>query len=135
MAKVQIPQEENATLGGIRKVMYAPSEDGRFTRHNYGSSVEEFATKVAVQEYEKLESEALRRIADKEGSAIAYFMYKNRMDLPTLASVTGLFQFQIKRHCKYRVFVKLKDKTLQKYADAFNITVAQLKGCNDAPGV
>jgi hypothetical protein len=127
MKKIDIPQEKNDAVDGKRKVMYAPNDNGEFQRHKYGSSVEEYATKLAVNEYEELQKEAIENIKAGLSSPIEYFMYKNRMDLPTLASVTGMFQFRIKRHLKAKHFKKLNDKLLGKYALAFNIDIKDLK--------
>lgn len=127
MEKIEIPQEENKTLGGIKKVMYAKGTEGDFQRVNYGSSVEEFATQVAVEEYEILKEESLKKISNNISSPIEYFMYENRMDLPTLSSVVGMMQFRVKRHLKMNNFKKLNDKILNKYAEAFNIKMEELK--------
>lgn len=127
MKKIDIPKEKNEAVNGQSKVMYAPDENGEFKRFQYGSKVEEYATKIAVNEYETLKKEALEKIKRKETSAIEYFMYKNRMDLPTLASITGIFQFRIKKHLKVKGFENLNDKTLEKYARAFNIEINDLK--------
>ena len=127
MEKIDIPQEKNSTLDGSQKVMYATSENGEFQRVNYGSSVEEFATKVAVEEYEILKKESLKNIESGLSSPIEYYMYENRMDLPTLASVVGMFQFRVKRHLTMKVFKKMNDKLLSKYSEAFNITLEELK--------
>ncbi|PLY05906.1 MAG: hypothetical protein C0625_11260 [Arcobacter sp.] len=127
MEKIEIPQEENKTLDGSRKVMYAKEEGGQFQRVNYGSSVEEFATQVAVEEYEVLKKESLESIEKGISSPIEYFMYENRMDLPTLSSVVGMMQFRVKRHLKMNNFKKLNDKLLNKYAEAFNIKIEELK--------
>jgi hypothetical protein len=110
--------------------MYAPNATGEFERFKYGSSVEEFATKLAVREYEILQEESLARIKKNISSPIEYFMYKNRMDLPTLASISGLFQFRIKRHLKAKIFKKLNDKILTKYATIFNVELKDLKEFN-----
>lgn len=127
MKKIDIPQEKNDATDGKRKVMYAPNDNGVFERFKYGSSVEEYATKLAVNEYEVLKEESLVNIKAGISSPIEYFMYQNRMDLPTLASVTGMFQFRIKRHLKAKHFKKLDDNLLSKYALAFNIEVKELK--------
>ena len=124
MKKINIPQEDNETTDGQRKVMYAPNDKGDFQRFKYGSSVEEYATLVAVNEYEVLKKESLLNIKAGVSSPIEYFMYQNRMDLPTLASIIGMFQFRIKRHLKAKYFKKLNDKILSKYALAFNIELA-----------
>ncbi len=127
MKKIDIPQENNSTLNGQRKVMYGTNESGEFQRINYASSVEEFATITAVQEYQELEKECLEDIKNDISSPIKYFMYKNRMDLPTLTSVVGMFSFRVKRHLKMKYFRKLNDKILQKYAEAFAIKIDELK--------
>ncbi|MAD41082.1 MAG: hypothetical protein CL623_01645 [Arcobacter sp.] len=127
MKKLDIPQENNSTLNGQRKVMYGTNESGDFQRVNYASSVEEFATITAVEEYKELEKECLEEIANNISSPIKYFMYKNRMDLPTLTSVVGMFSFRVKRHLQMKYFKKLNDKILQKYADAFAIEIDELK--------
>ena len=122
-----IPQEENSTLNGQQKVMYAKNNSGEFSRVNYGSSAEEFATLTAVNEYKILEKESLAEIKNKISSPIKYFMYKNRMDLPTLSSGVGMFGFRVKRHLKMKYFLKLNDKILKKYSDIFDISLEELK--------
>ncbi len=126
----QVPQEQNSTLDGQQKVMYAKQIDGEFKRVNYGSSVEEFATLHAISEYKTLEAECLDEIKQGISSPIKYFMYKNRMDMPTLSSAVGMFSFRVKKHLLMKHFLKLSDKILHKYAKAFNIAVDELKGFN-----
>ncbi|MDC0932235.1 hypothetical protein OAR97_00155 [Arcobacteraceae bacterium] len=128
MKKVIIPQEENKTTNGQQKVMYASNEDGEFKTFKYGSSVEEYATSLAVEEYNILMEKSKADILSGKSSPIEYFMYKNRMDIPTLASVVGKFQITVKRHCKNSIFKKLNQKTLIQYADAFDITIEELEG-------
>lgn len=124
---IEIPKERNATLDGMEKVMYAKNDQGEFERFNYGSSVEEFATQVAVEEYETLKKECLARIKQGISSPIEYFMYENRMDLPTLASAVGMFQWRVKRHLKMSVFQNMSDALLLRYADAFSLDLFYLK--------
>lgn len=130
MKKVFIPQEENKTTNGQQKVMYAPNDDGKFETFKYGSSVEEYATGLAVEEYNILMEQSKENILAGKSSPIEYFMYKNRMDLPTLCSIVNMFQFRVKRHLKAKNFNKMKDKLLLKYADAFDISISELKGMN-----
>lgn len=127
MKKIDVPQENNSTLDGQKKVMYGTNKKGEFQRINYASSVEEFATITAVQEYKELEKECLEDIKKDISSPIKYYMYKNRMDLPTLSSMVDMFSFRVKRHLKMKHFKKLNNKILQKYADAFDIKIEELK--------
>jgi len=131
MKKINIPQEENSTLDGHKKVMYAPNSSGKFQTFNYGSNIEEYATKLAVKEYEELQQECLENIKNNISSPIEFYMYKNRMDIPTLASIVGFFQFRVKRHLKAKYFNTLNNKVLQKYADVFDITIDNLKDFNN----
>ena len=130
MRKLDIPQENNSTLDGQRKVMYGTNESGEFQRVNYASSVEEFATITAVQEYEELQKECLEDIKNDIASPIKYFMYKNRMDLPTLCSGVGMFSFRVKRHLKMKHFKKLNDEILKRYSNLFDISLKELKEFN-----
>jgi hypothetical protein len=125
MQKIHIPQEINSTLNGQRKVMYAPNNNGKFQRFNYGSDVEEYATKLAIKEYENLMNISKE---NETTSPIEFYMYKNRMDIPTLASSIGIMKFRVKRHLKIKIFHKLDDTLLKKYANIFQITLAELKG-------
>ncbi len=73
MKEIEVPKEENSTLGGIQKVMYTKDSNGDFVRENYGSNIEEFATKTAVDEYELLKEEALENISKGVSSPICFF--------------------------------------------------------------
>jgi hypothetical protein len=54
-------------------------------------------------------------------------MEVSKMDLGILASYVGFWKWRVKRHFKPSVFSKLSNKILQKYADAFDISVDELK--------
>ena len=49
------------------------------------------------------------------------------MDLTILASYVGMWKWRVKRHFKPNVFNTLNNRILQKYADAFEISIAELK--------
>ena len=49
------------------------------------------------------------------------------MDPAIVAGYTGFWQWQIKRHLKPGPFSRLSQKGLQRYADAFNVSVEDLK--------
>jgi hypothetical protein len=48
------------------------------------------------------------------------------MDIKVLAGYTGFWQWQIKRHLQPAVFKKLSDRALRRYAEVFEISVADL---------
>lgn len=127
MKEIEVPKQNNSTLDGMQKVMYTKDDKGSFITENYGSNIEEFATQTAVDEYELLKKESLISIQKGEASPILYFMYENRMDLPTLSSMVGMFQFRVKRHLKMNNFIKLNNKILSKYTEVFDISMEQLR--------
>ena len=121
-----VPQDRSKIFQGQKKVIYA-TENGRYqTATSDGWETEEFATEQAVQVLNELAEQALQAVKLGEKSPLFYYMYRYRFDLASLAQATGLWQWQIKRHFNPRVFAKLSDKTLAKYADAFQLPISQL---------
>jgi hypothetical protein len=49
------------------------------------------------------------------------------MDIGIVAAYTGFWKWTVKQHIKPDVFKKLSDQKLKKYAEAFNISVEELK--------
>lgn len=129
MLENEVPQEGNKTLGGVKKAMYAVANEGEYKIvESKGCNAEEIVTTIAVDEFNILKEEALIRFQIGEASPIEYLMYKNRMDIPTLTSIVKMFGWRVKRHFRADIFAKLNDKTLSKYADAFDISLEELKG-------
>lgn len=48
-----------------------------------------------------------------------------------LASYVGMWAWRVKRHFKPKVFKRLSDKILNKYANVFEISIEQLKNIED----
>lgn len=49
------------------------------------------------------------------------------MDWAILAGYVGYWRWKVKRHAKPEIFKSLSDGVLQKYANAFGITIDELK--------
>ncbi|WP_353124236.1 hypothetical protein [Parapedobacter pyrenivorans] len=129
MNKNEVPQDKGSLAKkNVHELCYAVDENGRYTA--VPSSGWEAKT-LALNESLKLIDEriAMTKSAVLAGelSPIAYYMELNRMDLPLLANYVGRHRWFVKRHFQPRRFDKLSTKTLQKYADVFGITMAQLK--------
>ena len=72
--------------------------------------------------------EAARQdVIDGSKSPIFFFMKKELMDEGILASYIGVMKFRVKRHCKPKVFNRLRNSMLEKYAAVFKISVEELK--------
>lgn len=128
MLQTDVPQDNSKLFEGGKKAMYAVNSGGEYTiEQSSGWEVEELATITAVEEFNTLANEAKEKYLNNTVSPIEYLMYKNRMDLPTLSSIVKMFSWRIKRHFKPSNFASLGDKILSKYADAFGISLENLK--------
>lgn len=128
MKKENVPQDLGA-LGKITKeVCYATDSSGKYvTELSSGWDVKSGALDVAWKDVEERIAKAKQKVLNGEASPLLFFMEYRLMDTEILAGYSGFWQWQVKRHLKPDVFKKLSDKKLQKYADAFNIKVEDLK--------
>lgn len=126
----EVPQDKKNFLDGDKapkKVMYVTSKEGRYMQtQSAGWDAENLVLEQAWDDIEFQLGETRKKVLNKELSAIAYFMIKNRMDIPILASYVGKWQWQVKRHLKPSVFNKLSEKLLSKYAEVFEVKVNDL---------
>ncbi|WP_312767240.1 hypothetical protein [Epilithonimonas sp.] len=129
MKKQDIPQDESSMQSAnMTEMLYVTDENNNYTT---AQSIGWEAKKAALDEsmeliYERIE-EARQNVANNLVSPIIYFMELNKMDLQVLAAYVDKWQWTVKRHAKPNIFKKLSDSTLKKYADAFGISVDELK--------
>lgn len=124
----EVPQEGNRTMGGHRRAMYARDKDGRIVIvPSLGGEVDETVTLQALDRIKEQSEEARARVQAGKSSPLEYWMYAQRLDLPQLSQVTGLWQWRIRRHFRPEIFAKLPSKMLQNYAWVMGVTVDQLK--------
>lgn len=131
MKKEDVPQDLGS-LGKItREVCYATDKDGKYTTQlSSGWDVKAQALDLAWQDIDQRIATAKQKVLNKEASPLLFFMEYRLMDASILADYTGFWQWQIKRHLKPEVFDSLSDTKLKKYAEAFNVKVADLKSMN-----
>ncbi len=124
----EVPQDDIKTLHGEKKAVYAVDEQGLYTRTaTRGWKAEEIVLTQVIDTFEEKAGEAASRVRKNETSPIEYFMYKNWMDVRTLAQAMGLCRWRVKRHFKPRLFKKLSDATLAEYARLFRVPVDVLR--------
>jgi hypothetical protein len=128
MKKENVPQDMSA-LGKITKeVCYATDSSGKYvTELSNGWDVKIDALDVAWKDVQERIAIAKQKVLNNEASPLLFFMEYRLMDLNILSDYSGFWKWQIKRHLKPEVFKKLSDKKLQKYAEAFNVKVDELK--------
>jgi hypothetical protein len=134
MEKQSVPQDVSPTYGGLRKLLYAVDESGKYTGvQSSGWEPESFSTQLAVAEINRQRDMAWQRARDGKTSALEYHMYRQRMDFDTLVMVSGIWRWRVRRHFKPNVYARLADKILLRYAEAIGVSVAELKQLPDQP--
>lgn len=129
MKKKEVPQDKsNLESANFRELCYAVDENGEYTTENSsGWEPKTVALNNAIEEINERIANAKTRVITGKISPIEYYMELHKMDVGILASYVGFWQWKVKRHFKPSVFKKLSNKTLQKYAEVFEISVEELK--------
>ena len=132
MEKDSVPQDNSPTYAGLRKLLYAVDAQGKYTGvPSTGWEVESFATQTAVGELDRLRRDAWQRARNGQTSTLEFHMYRNRMELDTLAATTGIWRWRVRRHFDPGRFAKLSVRDLTRYADAMGITIDALRAVPD----
>ena len=127
MKENEVPHDKGA-LGELQEVYYVTDNEGNYTTSlSEGWEVKDIAIQASISLLEEQLLEAKELILAGKQSPIPYYMLHTRMDWATLASYMNRWQWLIKRHKKPQVFKKLSEKTLQKYASLFGISIEELK--------
>jgi hypothetical protein len=131
MKKEEVPQDLSS-LGKITKeVCYATDAAGKYTTElSQGWDVKISALDAAWQDIGERVEAAKAKVLGGEASPLLYFMELKLMDIKVLAGYTGFWQWQIKRHLQPTIFKKLSERALRRYAEVFEISVADLNSLN-----
>lgn len=129
MKKDEVPQDGNNMHNGVvKQLFYAVDDTGKYTQvHSVGWEPENVAMAQAWEDVNEKVEKARQQVLAGERSPIAYYMEKQLMNVALLARYVGKFQWQVKRHMKPKVFNRLSNSMLHKYAAAFKISVQELK--------
>lgn len=132
MRKDQIPQDKNDDLYqnkfGKGLLKYVLDDNDNYTSGlSSGWNPEIIVLEQALEELNHEIEEKRKKVNNHEISPIAYFAAIKRMDLSVLAAYSGFMKWRVKRHLKPKVFDKLTNKILSKYADIFGISIDVLK--------
>ena len=129
MKKEEVPQDKgNLSNKNMKELVYATDEKGNYTTAlSTGWEPKTIALSNSIEEIKERVAIAKEQVENNEASPICYFMELHRMDIATLSSYVGMWQWRVKRHFKPKVFAGLSDKVLQKYADTFAISISELR--------
>jgi hypothetical protein len=131
MKKEDVPQDLSS-LGKITKeVCYVTDNSGKYiTELSRGWDIKITALNATWEDIEGRIAAAREKVSDNKASPLLFFMEQGLMNIGILASYTGFWKWQIKRHLKPAVFKNLSDKKLWRYAEVFNVSVDHLKNMN-----
>ncbi|RZJ66822.1 MAG: hypothetical protein EOO50_08005 [Flavobacterium sp.] len=129
MKKDEVPQDEgNLSKKNVRELLYATDDQGNYTTAlSTGWEPKSIALSNSLEDINERVAAAKAEVKAGTASPIVYFMESCKMDLNILASYVGLWKWRVKRHFKPAVFNRLSDKLLSKYAEAFEISIDDLK--------
>ncbi len=129
MKKKDLPQDnEGIHEGKFKDLCYVVDQDGNYvTAHSTGWSPKNTAMLQAWDVIHEKVEKIRNKVISGELSPIAYFMEKNMLDIKMLSQYTGIPKRKVKRHLKPVVFHDLDNETLEQYADAFDISVEEIK--------
>lgn len=128
MKKEDIPQDKSALGEVTKELCYAVDSSGKYvTGLSSGWEVKATALDLAWKDIDERVIAVRKKVENKEASPVLFFMELRLMDMGIVAAYTGFWKWQIKRHLRADVFEKLSDRKLEKYAKAFNVSVAELK--------
>lgn len=133
MKKDSIPQDESSLSSkDMKEMCYAVDENGEYsTALSTGWKPKTIALEVTMNDLNERIESAKKSVLEGKKSPIVYFMERSRMDWSILASYMGKRKWIIKRHAKPKVFKKLNDTIIKKYAEVFEIEVNELKDFNE----
>jgi hypothetical protein len=131
MKKEEIPQDASALNKLTKEVCYAVDDAGNYTTElSTGWEVKANALDVAWDDIAERIAGAKKKVMNNEASPLLFFMEYRLMDVPIVAAYSGFWKWQVKKHLKPASFKKLSDNKLKKYAEAFNVSVDELKTMN-----
>lgn len=128
MRTQDVPQDLDPTYEGKTKLCYATNEKGEIVGvQTRGWEVESTVKGYAWEVINAELADIRERLKRREVSNLYYFMRLRMMDYALLAQNMNMFAWRVRWHTRARVFNKLSDTWLKKYADCLDISVEQLK--------
>lgn len=118
----EVPQDNDPTYHGQRKLCYAIGENGKFVEtHTSGWNVESTVKAYAWEMiYEDL-NRTREKVLCGQSTSLEYYMKFRMMDVTLLAQNLGRSKFRVWLHLKPYFFRKLKPEDIQVYADVLDV--------------
>ena len=123
----EIPQDEDPSYSGQKKLCYAVDSDGRIVQgHSSGWKTEETVKLVAWDVIHKDLEHTRKLIREGRVSALSYFMKLRQMDARLLAQNMQTPVLRIYLHLRPYFYRRLSPAWLARYADCLEVPVREL---------
>lgn len=114
--------------GQYRELLYGYDKDGSFKKDvGYHGEADRVTLQQAWDLFAERAEDAKKKVLEGKASPVLYYMEKTMLTPLDLSMHAGIGLWRVKRHLKPKVFARLSEETLKKYAEVFSITVQQLK--------
>lgn len=122
MKVVDVPQDNDASYEGAKKLCYALDENGLFVAaRTNGWHVEETVKSLAWKNIELDLERTKVRVSEGKSSPLEYFMKLRQMDAGLLAENMQISKWRVQWHLRPLVFNKLKHKWIERYANCLEV--------------
>jgi hypothetical protein len=128
MTNEQNPVYKDERYGQYRELLYNFDKDGNFKKEvGFHGEPDRVVLQQAWDLFNDRIREAREKVLAGKASPILYYMEKNLLNPLDLSMHSGVSLWRVRMHLKPKWFARLSEKTLKKYAEAFNISIEQLK--------
>lgn len=129
MKESEVPQDSsNLSENKIKELCYAVDPKGQYTTAlSSGWEPKSIVQKETRRDIQQRINQAQAAVKSGTASPIVYFMEYHKMDWNIVSAYVKMWKWRVKRHAKPQVFSKLNNKILGRYAEAFDISIDQLK--------
>jgi len=128
----EVPQDRGMITDERREVCYAVDDQGRYVMTgSAGWEPKNIANSQAWELIDRAARKALSRVWAGKASPLAYHMANHQMSVRLLANYAEISCFKVWLHLKPGLFRRLSIEILDRYANAFGMTVDDLKSVPD----
>jgi hypothetical protein len=114
---------ENGITDGLETVSYSMNSKGEYELvPGLGWQPVNVVNRQAWQHIEKNIALSRKKVGAGRASCLHYYMTVNQMDIGLLAGYTGQSRWLVRLHLIPFIFVRIRPKTVQKYAAFFQVS-------------
>lgn len=128
MKVTEVPQDQDPTFEGGKKLCYAVNENGQFTQvKTSGWKIEAEAKDLAWNAIHRDLEKTKNKVQKNQASSLEYYMKLRLMDTRLLAQNMNLNPLRVWWHLRPGPFSRLSNKWLERYADCLKISIESLR--------